>query len=141
MEFRHWVVNIPVRSKRIYGSVLGFLAFAFFLRVMGQALVAFFKVNWLPPMTEWYSDLIPYHVLFPIQLVILALQAKVSWDIWKDGGFFANHRPRFGKWLCWFSYVYFIGMVLRYVITMSLYPERRWFTGIIPIFFHWILAA
>jgi hypothetical protein len=32
-------------------------------------------------------------------------------------------------------------MVLRYVLVMAYYPERRWFTGTIPIFFHWVLAG
>ncbi len=127
--------------RRIYAVNLGVLAFAFFLRVLGQVLVAFFQVDFLPPMAEWYSGLLPYPVLLPIQLLILVVQAKVSLDIWRDSGFFAIRRPRAGKVLCWFSYVYFAGMVLRYVLTMSIYPERRWFTGTIPIFFHWVLAA
>lgn len=41
----------------------------------------------------------------------------------------------------WFSYVYFLGMALRYVVTMTLYPERRWFAGTIPIWFHMVLAV
>jgi hypothetical protein len=33
-------------------------------------------------------------------------------------------------------------MVLRYVITMAFFPERRWLgSGTIPIVFHWVLAA
>jgi len=32
-------------------------------------------------------------------------------------------------------------MARRYVLTMSFYPERRWFSGGIPIFFHWVLAG
>ena len=80
-------------------------------------------------------------MLLPIQLLIVIVQANVFLDIWRDSGFFAIRRPRTGKILCWFSYVYFAGMVLRYVLTMSIYPERRWFTGTISIFFHWVLAA
>ncbi len=127
--------------RRGYAVVLGALAFAFFLRVLGQVLVAFFRVDFLPPMAAWYSGLLPYPVLLPSQCLILVVQAKISLDVWRDSGFFATRRPRAGKVLCWFSYVYFAGMVLRYVLTMSLYPERRWFTGAIPIFFHWVLAG
>ncbi len=33
-------------------------------------------------------------------------------------------------------------MVIRYVNTMALFPERRWLgSGTIPIVFHWVLAA
>ena len=120
---------------------LGKFAFAFFLRVLGQVLVAFFQVNLLRPMAEWYSGLLPHPVLLPIQLLILVVQAKVFLDIWRYSDFFAIRRPRAGKVPCWFSDVYFAGMVLRYVLTMSIHPERRWFRGTIPVFFHWILAA
>ena len=127
--------------RRIYASVLGFLATAFFLRVLGQALVAFFGVTFLPPMDQWYSGLLPYGVLLPIQILILVLQAKISLDIWHGTGRFARRWPMAGRALCWFSYAYFLAMVVRYVLTMYLYPERRWFSGTIPLFFHWVLAA
>ena len=32
----------------------------FVLRVVGQVLVAFFDVRFLPPMSQWYSGLLPY---------------------------------------------------------------------------------
>jgi hypothetical protein len=32
-------------------------------------------------------------------------------------------------------------MAGRYVLTMTMFPERRWFGGAIPIVFHWVLAA
>jgi hypothetical protein len=127
--------------RRVYAFVLGVLAFAFSLRVLGQVLVAFFRVDFLPPMTAWYSGLLPYPVLLPIQILILIVQAKVFLDIWRDAGFFALRRPRTGKILCCLSFVYFAAMVLRYVLSMSLHPERRWFTGTIPIFFHCVLAG
>ena len=95
--------------------VSALLAFAFLLRVLGQALVAFFHVDFLPPMAEWYSGLLPYPLLLPIQLLILAVQAKIAHDLWRGQGFFAVRRPRAGRFLCRFSYVYFAVMLLRYV--------------------------
>jgi hypothetical protein len=127
--------------RKNYAAILGLLALGFFLRVLGQVLVAYFRVDFLPPMAEWYSGLIPYPVLLPIQLSILVVQAKISWDLYRGSGVFAIPRPRAGAVLCWLSYVYFGAMVLRYIMTMYLYPERRWFGGAIPIFFHWVLAA
>jgi hypothetical protein len=50
----------------------------FVLRVMGQALVAFLDVEFLPPMEAWYSGLMPYEVLLPSQIVIVAVMAKIS---------------------------------------------------------------
>ena len=127
--------------QRAYAVILGALGVAFCLRVSGQLLVASFQVEFLPPMSEWYSGLLPYPLLLPIQLLILVAQAKVSLDIWRGAGFFANRRPRAGRALCWFSGIYFVAMAIRYGVVMTLFPERRWFGGTIPIVFHWVLAA
>ena len=43
--------------------------------------------------------------------------------------------------MLWLSYAYFAVMVLRYIVTMVVYPERRWLSGTIPILFHCVLAA
>lgn len=128
-------------NNRAYAAVLGGLAFAFFLRVLGQALVAVDQVSFLPPMDEWFSGLIPFPALLPIQILILIVQTMIFRDIWNGEGFFARRRPAVGYGLRRFSYVYFAAMVLRYVLTMMIFPERRWFSGTIPIFFHWVLAT
>lgn len=121
--------------------MLGGMAFAFFLRVLGQALVAADRAGFLPPMEEWYSGVVPYAALLPIQIAILGLQAAISRDIWKGSGRFAGARPAIGRGLQWFSYLYFAVMLVRYVVTMTLYPERHWLSGTIPIVFHWVLAG
>jgi len=118
-------------AKR-YSLLLAGLALAFLARVLGQALVAFLQVGWLPPMDRWYSGLLPYPVLLPIQLAILAVQARVSLDLWRGSGWFASRRPRGGAWLRRLALAYFLAMVVRLVATSG---------GRIPIFFHWVLAA
>lgn len=51
-------------------------------------------------------------------------------------------RPSLGEFLRGFSYVYAIAMAIRYIITMTRYPERRWLgKGTIPIIFHFVLAG
>lgn len=126
------VVSDWRRAQRAYAVVLCLLAFLFFLRVLGQALVVFFAVKFLPPMTAWYSGLIPYSVLLPIQALILVVQGKIGVDFWRGSGFFVTCRPMMGRLLRWFSYVYFASMCLRYILTGTLF---------IPVFFHWILAG
>ncbi len=121
--------------------MLGLLAVAFLGRVTGQIMVLLFSLEWLPPLEEWNSGLLPYPLLLFSQLAILGLQGRVSWDLWKGRGFFFDRHPRFGVWLRRFATFYFAVMVARYVIVMALWPERRWFGGTIPIFFHWILAS
>lgn len=108
------------------------LTVLFGIRVVGQALVALFDVAWLPSMDAWFSGLLPYPVLLPIQLVILLVQAVIDRDVGRGRGFFALPRPRAGRALQWFASVYALSMVVRYVVTRS-HP--------IPIVFHWVLAA
>ena len=106
---------------KAHAVILGVFAFAFLGRVVGQGVVTLFAPGWLPPMQEWYSGLIPYPVLLPIQAAILVVQTRISWDLWRGGGFFARRHRRFGVGLRWFSYAYFAVMFLRYVIAMALF--------------------
>ena len=125
----------------MHGPLLAFLTLLFFLRVLGQALVAFFGVPWLPPMGEWFSGLIPYPTLLAIQAVMLVGMIKISAELWRGRGFFAAPRPGWAKFLIVFSAIYAGSMVLRYLLTMLLRPETRWLGGAIPIFFHFVLAG
>lgn len=114
----------------------------FLLRVLGQLLVVCCQVPWLPPMNHWYSGLLAYPFLLPSQLIILTLQLKVNWDWLQQRGWFAKPHPRLGRVCQGLSYVYASSMIVRYVITMTVFPERRWLgEGTIPIVFHWVLAA
>jgi hypothetical protein len=126
---------------RIYAALLWSLTFLFFLRVLGQLLVAYFDVTFLPPMDQWYSGLIPYPILLPIQILILLFQFKICMDFSRKRGICVVPRVRLGVWLRWFGYLYFSSMAVRYVVTMALYQERRWLGGTIPIFFHFVLAG
>jgi len=112
--------------------VLTLLTALFFARVAGQALVAFAGVSWLPPMGAWYSGLLPYPVLLPVQILILAVQLTIDWQVWRGAGLFARPRRRVGRALRGFSYVYALAMLVRWLVTR---------THGIPIAFHWVLAA
>lgn len=125
-----------------HGTILTCLTFLFALRVLGQALVAFLGVTWLPPMAEWFSGLMPYPPLLAIQIVMLLVMLKIACDVGCGAGFFARTGSRrVARFLVGFSAVYAASMVARYVVTMALRPEMRWFGGAIPIFFHFVLAG
>ena len=113
----------------------------FVLRVTGQVLVVFFHVEFLPPMQQWYSGLLPYGYLLPSQVVVIAVMAKVCVDFTRGTGFFVTPRRFFAVQWLYFGYFYLAVMVARYPIQMHLHPESRWFGGTIPIFFHWVLAT
>jgi hypothetical protein len=129
-------------ATRSYAIALSGLALLFLLRVLGQALVAFAGVTWLPPMSEWYSGLLAYPFLLPVQVLILAIQAWISLDFARGRGVFVEPRRRLGRTLRALAFVYFLAMVLRHALTMTVHPEPRWLgTGTIPVVFHWTLAA
>jgi hypothetical protein len=121
--------------------VLWALLFLFTLRVAGQLVVA---LNWggpLPPMPEWYSGLLSYPWLLSSQIVIIILYGKVCLDFTRGAGFFVRPHLRAGACLLIFGTLYVASMLVRYTLTMALYPERRWTGGSIPVVFHLVLAA
>jgi hypothetical protein len=86
--------------------VLCVLTVLFGVRVVGQALVAFFDVTWLPVMDAWFSGLLPYPVLFTIQIVILLVQTVIDRDVWRSQGFFVFH------WVL-AAYLFTLGRIMR----------------------------
>jgi hypothetical protein len=127
--------------RSVHGTILAFLTFLFALRILGQLLVALFDVSWLPPMEQWFSGVIIYPLLLVIQLLMLVLMCRITKEVWLGIGFFAERRGHWSEFLKRFSMVYAGSMVLRYLLTMTLQPEMRWFGGVIPITFHFVLAA
>ena len=132
-------MQIPARPQEL-APLLWVLFGLFVLRVVGQALVAFFDLGLLPPMQEWYSGLLAYRYLLPAQIAIIALMAKVCSDFSRGHGYFVTTRRLFGRPALYFGVIYLTAMMVRYPVRMYLHPEARWFGGTIPIFFHWILA-
>ena len=130
----------PDRPQRLAPLLWALLAL-FVLRVTGQALVAFFDVDFLPPMQEWYSGLLPYEYLLPSQVAIIGLMTKICLEFTRGRGFFVEPGRFFSVYWLYFGYLYLAIMIARYPIQMALHPEARWFGGTIPIFFHWMLAA
>src|SRR6267154_2328683 len=50
----------------------------FFARVVGQIEVLLVAPNWLPAMQAWYSGLLPYPLLLPIQIALLMLMCVLA---------------------------------------------------------------
>jgi uncharacterized protein len=113
-------------------GVLWALLALFVLRVTGQALVAFFGVGFLPPMQTWYSGLLPYEVLLPSQLLLIALMSKICLDFTRGRGMFFAPKRFFATGWLWFGTLYLAAMIAR---ALFLWDRP------IPIVFHWVLAA
>jgi len=112
----------------------------FLLRVIGQVLVTYAGVDWLPEEGHWQSGLLPYPALLASQIVILAVMAAIARDAWRGWGWFVASRPKVGRYLRIASVVYFTAMIVRYIVTMALHPDWFPFEHSIPTFFHCILA-
>jgi hypothetical protein len=129
------------KDPRDYAFFLWLFTILLVLRVIGQIIVVLFAPRWLPPMEQWQSGLLPYPVLLAGQACVLTLMFWISADFSRAAGFFVQPQPHIGRAALWFSYVYFGGMVVRYIIRMVRRPDQRWLGGTIPIIFHSVVAA
>ena len=126
-------------DARFAAWLLALFSILFLLRVAGQLAVRAWGPQWLPPTEQW--NLMPYRLLLPIQLAILAAMAWIVAGLFGESGVFATPRPTLGTGIVWFSYVYAAAVAVRYAVRMRRRPDERWFGGTIPIVFHWVLAS
>jgi hypothetical protein len=132
-------VVLALRGAVAYAALMTGLLALFFLRVVGQIVVATAAPRWLPPMARWYSGLMPYRYLLPTQLVFLAVMTAMTLAVARQTGPLGTASPTVGAWIVWASYVYALGMVVRSVRYVRAAPEQR--GVLIPIVFHFVLAA
>jgi hypothetical protein len=133
--------DMMTRHAEDYAAFLGLCTVLLVLRAIGQIVVVRWAPRWLPPMDQWQSGLLPYPVLLAGQVCVLTLMIRITVDVSRGSGFFAEAMPQPGRAVLWFSGVYFAGMVLRYAIRMTRRPDQRWLGGTIPIIFHCVVAA
>jgi len=127
--------------KALYPWLMWLCLFLFVCRVLGQIYVGLYKPHWLPSWKEWYSGLLPYPWLLLSQVLIIMWMTMIAYDYSRGEGWFLLENPEKAVVFKWLAIVYFSGMVIRYALTVVLKPERRWFKGTIPIWFHMVLAV
>ena len=110
----------------------------FSFRVLAQFLQWHYEVAFLPPFDAWHSDVVPYPVLLPVQLCIVAFFGKIAFDFSTDR-IKASDRVA-GRWLA-FGIVYMSVMTVRLLLGLTLLAEHSWFTAYLPTLFHFVLAA
>jgi hypothetical protein len=122
-----------------YAAAMAALLVLFLARVVGQILAATVAPAWLPPMARWYSGLMPYRYLLPVQFVFLVVMTALTISVARESAPLGVAAPTVGRWLVWASYLYALGMVGRAVRYAATPPERR--GVLIPIVFHFVLAG
>jgi hypothetical protein len=123
----------PLFYRRVRTPLLVVCLLAFIARVAGQMIVLRRAPSRLPPMKDWYSGLVPYPVLLPVQLAIVAL---MIWMIRNPP------KPRAARAITVFAILYAAAMLVRFILLRTQHPELQWYEGgMIPILFHWVLAT
>ena len=125
-------------TRAAAAAALWTLLALFVLRVAGQVVAYLAAPAWLPPHRRWYSGVMPYRLLFPAQLLFVAVMAPVSWAV-TVGSATLDGPSRAGVWVVALGVVYALGMTWRAASWLALPPERR--GVVIPIVFHFVLAA
>jgi hypothetical protein len=104
----------------------------FFLRVIGQVEALLLEPAWLPPMSAFYSGLLPYPLLLPLQIALLMLMCVL-----------VVRHPRSTRgtkvWRA-LAWIYFAVMAARLAWCVHKYGGEFYLHGAIPIAFHWVLA-
>ena len=90
-----------------YAPWLWLFSILLLLRVLGQVLVVLRAPRWLPPMEQWQSGLLPYPVLLLGQVLVLILMFWICADFSRSSGMFVQFYPGRGKYVVWFSDLYF----------------------------------
>jgi hypothetical protein len=129
------------QSERCRSFALWLCLSLFVVRVVGQIEVVLSSPSWLPPFQAWESGLIPYSLLLPIQIILIAWMAIVASDPWRGSGYFWVTQQKTRRRLKIFAGLYFAVMLLRLLITVAISPHTLLERGLIPVIAHWDLAA
>jgi hypothetical protein len=132
---------VKFSSEKLRVSLMLLALLLFFARVVGQIEVLLLGPKWLPPMEVWFSGLLPYPILLPLQILLLMFMSLVACDHVRGRGFFRPSRPTVRFALRAFAVVYVSVMAIRLAVAMSEPPHDLLESGVIPIAFHWVLAA
>ena len=117
-------------SAETTGAFLALFTVLFAMRVAGQLVVRRAAPRWLPPMDRW--NLMPYRLLLPIQLVLLAVMSWIVSLLARRRGTPRRAAPRTRALRRRLRFLYAGSMVVRYAVRMRRRPGERWFGGADP---------
>ena len=123
-------------KKTVFALITLLVLFCF--RVLAQLIQWLQAVAWLPEFEVWHSGALPYEWLLVSQGLIIALFVGVIIRIQRNQ--YACNSTRV-KLLVVVGWVYFVFMVLRFILSLTLLPSHPWFGATLPAFFHIVLAT
>jgi hypothetical protein len=110
----------------------------FVLRVLAQPLSLIIDSPLLPRFESWHGGVLPYPALVAAQILIIAWFARTSWRFGK--GDVVPHYRR-GVFFLAFGSLYFLFMLARLLLGLTIMRDSRWFTSYLPTGFHLVLAS
>jgi hypothetical protein len=113
----------------------------FIVRVVGQIEALLLAPCWIPKFSVWESGLVPYPLLLPIQILLIAWMTAVAGDHSRGSGAMWVTDGRVRSRLTAFAALYASAMLVRLVATAALPPHSVADRGLIPVLAHWDLAA
>lgn len=123
-------------TPRAY-AIAGWLLVALFAaRVIAQPLSL--VVSSLPTFESWHSAALPYSLLLVSQLVILA---ALCWTTYRVSVGAVTPGRTFGAVVLFLGAVYFLVMIARLVLGLTILGGVRWFASPLPTVFHLVLAS
>jgi hypothetical protein len=126
--------GLPV-SRAVLWACIGL----FFARVVGQIEVLLVAPRWLPAMQAWYSGILPYPVLLPIQIALLVLMGVLAIRT-RAPRRRTDAADRTAKIFRALALLYVASMAVRLILILRLYGKDYYLHGAIPVAFHWVLA-
>ena len=127
-----------LNTSRRYVPWLWLLIGLFAIRVIAQPASLLFHSRFLPPFESWHGGVLPYPLLLTFQILILL------WQIFTVRQFSIstiNPNHRLGLIVLILASVYFIVMLARLILGLTILSEYRWFSSYLPAFFHLVLAS
>jgi hypothetical protein len=121
-------------------AILLACTFLFLLRVVGQLEVLLVAPSWLPPMDDWYSGLMPYPVLLPVQIALLMIMSALVTREMQVGRRGSRDSGTRAEWVRKIAVAYFVAMGMRLMIGLLRGADDVIEAGGIPVAFHWVLA-
>ena len=125
-------------SRTVTLKILTILLLLFCFRVAAQLLQKIWDIPLLPEYDTWHSASISYSTLLLSQLIIILLSVVVIMRINQDS--YRAHPVRC-KIMLWLGWIYFLFMLIRFVLSITVMQSHSWFGATMPAFSHMVLAG
>ena len=119
-------------------TLLIILLLLFLFRVLAQLLQFIGDLPYLPDFEAWHSATIPYGWLLFSQGLIITIIISVIIRIHR---MLYRFNKRRGILLLCLGSFYFLFMLARFLLSVTIMTSHPWFGATLPAFFHLVLAS